>query len=196
MVHWHRCIPICTTQVWRTCYMHCTMYNRFNVFCRHINMESVGYHCGISVIHHNFNQRWNTVLLITYHHCKYSLINHLISTIFCVSSARPSIIHSQAVTHPSTNPDQYCLTSVIGREQVHSAWYGRKTLQHIHKRPSIWKQCQDGLYFCKKKAICEWNIAAGASDSLRLGSKEKGICSPTITGQKDLQHWVFPHGHP
>ena len=32
---------------------------------------------------------------------------------------------SQAVTHPSTNSAQRCLTSVIGRELVHSTWYGR-----------------------------------------------------------------------
>ena len=37
--------------------------------------------------------------------------------------------YSQAVTHPSTNPAQCCLTSVIRREPVHSAWYGRRTLQ-------------------------------------------------------------------
>ena len=32
---------------------------------------------------------------------------------------------SQAVTHPSTNRAQHCLTSVIGRELVFSMWYGR-----------------------------------------------------------------------
>ena len=32
---------------------------------------------------------------------------------------------SQAVTHPSTAWAQCCLTSVIGRELVCSAWYGR-----------------------------------------------------------------------
>ena len=32
---------------------------------------------------------------------------------------------SQAVTHPSTDWAQCCLTSVIGRELVCSAWYGR-----------------------------------------------------------------------
>ncbi|OXA44502.1 hypothetical protein Fcan01_20555 [Folsomia candida] len=31
---------------------------------------------------------------------------------------------SQAVTHPSTNRARRCLTSVIGRELVHSTWYG------------------------------------------------------------------------
>ena len=32
---------------------------------------------------------------------------------------------SQAVTHPSTNQAQHCLTSVIGRELVCSMCYGR-----------------------------------------------------------------------
>ena len=36
-----------------------------------------------------------------------------------------STVYSQAVTHPSTNTAQHCLTSVIGRELVLSMWYGR-----------------------------------------------------------------------
>ena len=32
---------------------------------------------------------------------------------------------SQAVTHPSTNRTQRCLTSLIGREAVYSTWCGR-----------------------------------------------------------------------
>ena len=39
-----------------------------------------------------------------------------------------SILYSQAVTHPSTNRTQPCLTSVIGRELVYSRWYGRRHL--------------------------------------------------------------------
>ena len=35
-------------------------------------------------------------------------------------------MYSQAVTHPSTNTTQCCLTSVIGRELVLSTWYGRR----------------------------------------------------------------------
>ena len=37
-----------------------------------------------------------------------------------------STTYSQAVTHPSTNVAQCCLTSVIGRELVFSTWYGRR----------------------------------------------------------------------
>ena len=37
---------------------------------------------------------------------------------------------SQAVSHPSTNQAQCCLTSVIGRKPVHSTWYGRRHLSY------------------------------------------------------------------
>ena len=37
---------------------------------------------------------------------------------------------SQAVSHPSTNQALRCLTSVIGREPVHSTWYGRSRLSY------------------------------------------------------------------
>ena len=36
--------------------------------------------------------------------------------------------YSQAVTHPSTNSAQSCLTTVIRRELVHSTWYGSRHL--------------------------------------------------------------------
>ena len=39
--------------------------------------------------------------------------------------------YSQAVTHPSTNAAQSCLTSVIGRELVFSTWYGRRHEQRL-----------------------------------------------------------------
>ena len=45
-----------------------------------------------------------------------------------------STSYSQAVTHPSTRLAQHCLTSVIGREPVHSVWYGRR--QHTSLRPA------------------------------------------------------------
>ena len=40
---------------------------------------------------------------------------------------------SQAVTHPSTNQARRCLTSVIRREPVYSAWYGRRQQQRFKK---------------------------------------------------------------
>ena len=43
-----------------------------------------------------------------------------------------NIAYSQAVTHPSTNTTQCCLTSVIGRELVLSTWYGRR-------QGTVWK---------------------------------------------------------
>lgn len=33
---------------------------------------------------------------------------------------------SQAVSVPSTNPAQWCLTWQIGRDAVYSPWYGRR----------------------------------------------------------------------
>ena len=52
-----------------------------------------------------------------------------------------STLCSQAVSHPSTNRAQCCLTSVIGRELVHSAWYGRwlkKEQVEIHFEAATW----------------------------------------------------------
>ena len=47
-----------------------------------------------------------------------------------------STAYSQAVTHPSTNAAQCCLTSVIGRELVFSTWYGR--IQYSNPHFSHW----------------------------------------------------------
>ena len=43
-----------------------------------------------------------------------------------------STMYSQAVTHPSTNMAQCCLTSVIRRELVFSTWYGRRQMRVTH----------------------------------------------------------------
>ena len=51
----------------------------------------------------------------------------------CWNAKDISTRYSQVVTHPSTNPAQSCLTSVITREPVHSAWYGLRTLHCTHK---------------------------------------------------------------
>ena len=43
--------------------------------------------------------------------------------------------YSQAVTHPSTNSAQSCLTAVIRQELVYSTWYGRRHLEHVKTMP-------------------------------------------------------------
>ena len=123
---------ICTTQVWRTCYLHCTMYNRFNVFCTLTwkvwdkcytpQFQSEVKHCAID---HSSPLHILTEWSLNQHNflCKFSKVCGIADILL-----RPSITHSQVVTHPSTNPDQCCLTSVIRWEPVHSAWYGRRTL--------------------------------------------------------------------
>ena len=64
---------------------------------------------------------------------------------------------SQAVTHPSTNHAQCCLTAVIRREPVYSTWYGRwhHTMHHFHNvkiRSSVMYPLQVFIshisYFC------------------------------------------------
>ena len=101
--------------------------------------------------------------------------------------------YSQAVTHPSTNPAQCCLTSVIRREPVHSAWYGRRTLHHLH-RHLLYRQSDHRIWAFGGKQLkmldCIWHL----THRLRLDGK-MGI-SPIAGMQKDLQHWVFPGGHP
>ena len=52
---------------------------------------------------------------------------------------------SQAVTLPSTNQAQCCLTSVIEREPVHSIWYGRRHLREW-KRIYLQQYCIVVLY--------------------------------------------------
>ena len=48
-----------------------------------------------------------------------------------------SNLYSQAVTHPSTNRSQPCLTSVIGRELVFSRWYGRRYVKQLNNQVSV-----------------------------------------------------------
>ena len=58
---------------------------------------------------------------------RYSASKIRLETIqFCCSKSVYSTMYSQAVTHPSTNMAQCCLTSVIRRELVFSTWYGRR----------------------------------------------------------------------
>ena len=49
---------------------------------------------------------------------------------------------SQAVTHPSTNRAQRCLTSVIGRELVCSTWYGRRYWIELTSRHMLNLKCR------------------------------------------------------
>ena len=63
---------------------------------------------------------------------------------------------SQAVSHPSTNLAQCCLTSGIGRELVFSAWYGR------------WQD--DGLEFCQ--AISMKNATKGLAPTWQVSWQE------------------------
>ena len=47
---------------------------------------------------------------------------------------------SQAVSDPSTNPAQRCLTCEIGRDRVCSAWYGRRRAPTLRLLCSLLKQ--------------------------------------------------------
>ena len=67
------------------------------------------------------------VLEIYYHMISYNVFERKKKLITSVSEKENanSTQCSQAVTHPSTNQAQHCLTSVIGRELVCSMCYGR-----------------------------------------------------------------------
>ena len=51
--------------------------------------------------------------------------------------------YSQAVTHPSTNLAQCCLTSVIRRELVCSTWYGRR---HLYTENKAYKKDKNVVF--------------------------------------------------
>ena len=101
--------------------------------------------------------------------------------------------YSQAVTNPSTNPAQCCLTSVIRREPVHSAWYGRRTMQHLHRR-LLYRQSDHRIWAFGGKQLKNVTLHLASYAQIKIGWK-RGI-SPIAGMQKDLQHWVFPGGHP
>ena len=54
---------------------------------------------------------------------------------------------SQAVTHPSTKRARRCLTSVIRREPVYSAWYGRRHLGKYNIGLCIPQQVRISVFF-------------------------------------------------
>jgi hypothetical protein len=58
--------------------------------------------------------------------------------------------YSQAVTHPSTNAAQSCLTSVIGRELVFSTWYGRR---HEVKLCCLVQQCSSSVFWYMRTRV-------------------------------------------
>lgn len=71
--------------------------------------------------------------------------------------------YSQAVTHPSTNAAQSCLTSVIGRELVFSTWYGRRHEQRF------WVTSTFGPPAGKQRLHTEcWQERVGGGPSGRL----------------------------
>ena len=76
-----------------------------------------------------------------------------------------SNLYSQAVTHPSTNRSQPCLTSVIGRELVYSRWYGRRQpsqgniLMQIFKNAKHIRTHVDHFYTWPcNRLLAEWKI--------------------------------------
>ncbi len=98
---------------------------------------------------------------------------------------------SQAVTHPSTNQAQCCLTSVIGRELVFSTWYGRCRermwkvgyLNAIPSRrgkkitsPKMQKGTAESLalHCPKRKKITSLKMQKGTAESLALHCPKKG----------------------
>ena len=68
---------------------------------------------------------------------------------------------SQAVSHPSTNRAQHCLTSVIGRELVYSMWYGRCR----EKRVKWVKVEGQAALFCSEVRFCQ----------LLIGVMQRGV---------------------
>ena len=98
-----------------------------------------------------------------------------ISHLVLVCKKTYSTGYSQAVTHPSTNPAQCCLTSVIRREPVHSAWYGRRTMQHLH-RHLLYRHSDHSIWAFGGKQLktldCIWHL----THRLRLDGKG-GICT-------------------
>ena len=81
---------------------------------------------------------------------------------------------SQAVSHPSTNRAQHCLTSVIGRELVYSMWYGRCREKRV-KRGIVLMQA--ALLGCEVRFCQLWNgmIQRGLSAwGIQIGSFAAG----------------------
>lgn len=103
-------------------------------------------HCSVSASEWCSAQRsvpWHVFFLP----CQASLLSF-------VESARQKkaydTAYSQAVTHPSTNAAQSCLTSVIGRELVFSTWYGRR---HEVKLCCLVQQCSSSVFWYMRTRV-------------------------------------------
>ena len=100
---------------------------------------------------------------------------------------------SQAVTHPGTEQARRCLTAVIRREPVLSAWYGRRHLLWSWCLP-LWRSCFDIPEWCVRVVLevllfvkCFQNIVNSALCTWRMdfGNGQKDTTSYTGT---DLDH--------
>ena len=65
--------------------------------------------------------------------------------------------YSQAVTHPSTNSAQCCLTAVIRRELVYSTWYGCRHSYCIYFQNLYLKGGEAGLLVVGQKKYAIYN---------------------------------------
>ena len=100
-------------------------------------------------------------------------------------------MYSQAVTHPSTNTAQPCLTSVIRRELVCSRLYGRRQVQWAIclgvQKPIVtgsWKQLIES-------AISTVLLSAVSQDSL-LWSRWMITCQRSVVTGTGTGIWNFP----
>ena len=66
----------------------------------------------------------------------------------CTRNIQMLIVYGTWYTHPSTNHDRRCLTSVIGREPVLSTWYGRRQfLTNIYMQTIFRKSRKSIIWF-------------------------------------------------
>ena len=105
---------------------------RVNESCSNVSLDLIcicAYACIIYLTLIYFNSLKLMLKLKFKNSCFSSLLLSFFSnyerTLCCKDKNANSTWGSQAVTHPSTNQAQCCLTSVIERELVFSTWYGR-----------------------------------------------------------------------
>ena len=88
-----------------------------------------------------------------------------------------SNLYSQAVTHPSTNRSQPCLTSVIRRELVYSRWYGRRQCWSVRKSGHFNPLKSDSCCDHHSKLAYTTELT---QDRSTLGVSKPGKCSPNL----------------